>query len=149
MTINRMGGAFVVSSGKNMGVFKGVGYPEDVADFFRIEDYEAYVWTAHNRFPTNTPGWWGGAHPFTILDKAVVHNGEITSYGTNVRWLEMYAIRCFRPTPSDQLYYTSLHKGPSLSTDASYAMAPSLWEEIERERTGRKGPSGRYTVRPW
>ena len=35
-------------------------------------------WTAHGRYPTNTPGWWGGAHPFTLLDYSVVHNGEIS-----------------------------------------------------------------------
>ena len=71
-------GAFVVSSGKNMGAFKGVGFPEDIADFFRLEEYKAYIWTGHNRFPTNTPGWWGGAHPFTILNWSIVHNGEIS-----------------------------------------------------------------------
>ena len=89
MEINtRIDGAFVFSSGKNMGVFKGVGYPEDIAQYFGLEDYEGYLWTAHGRFPTNTPGWWGGAHPFNILDWTVVHNGEISSYGTNRRYLE-------------------------------------------------------------
>jgi glutamate synthase domain-containing protein 1 len=105
MNINKTEGAFVVSSGKNMGVFKGVGFPEDIADYFRIEDYQGYMWVAHNRFPTNTPGWWGGAHPFTILDKAVVHNGEITSYGTNVRWLEMYGYYCLLQTDTEVISY--------------------------------------------
>lgn len=35
--------AFVFSSGRNMGVFKGVGYPEDIGEFFRLEEYEAYL----------------------------------------------------------------------------------------------------------
>ncbi len=52
-------GAFVASSGKNMGAFKGVGYPEDIGAFYRIQDYKGWLWTAHGRFPTNTPGWWG------------------------------------------------------------------------------------------
>ena len=56
----RSHGAFIFSSGKNMGAFKGVGYPEDIADFYRLDEYNAYTWTGHNRFPTNTPGWWGG-----------------------------------------------------------------------------------------
>ena len=60
--------AFVFSSGKNMGVFKGVGYPEEISEYFGLEHYNGYLWTAHGRFPTNTPGWWGGAHPFNILD---------------------------------------------------------------------------------
>ena len=73
-------GAYVFSCGKNMGIFKAVGYPEDVADFYRLEEYSGYSWTAHGRYPTNTPGWWGGAHPFGLLDYSVVHNGEISSY---------------------------------------------------------------------
>lgn len=139
MTINKMGGAYVVSSGKNMGVFKGVGYPEDIADYFRIEQYKGYMWTAHNRFPTNTPGWWGGAHPFTILDKAVVHNGEITSYGTNVRWLEMYGYYCMLKTDTEvvsYIYDKLTRKDGLVSKDACFVMAPSLWEEIDR--TGDK-----------
>ena len=69
-------GAYVFSSGKNMGIFKAVGYPEDVGEYYRLEEYGAYCWTAHGRYPTNTPGWWGGAHPFGMLDYSVVHNGE-------------------------------------------------------------------------
>ena len=44
-------GAYVFSSGKNMGVFKAVGYPEDVGEFYRLEEYEGYCWTAHGRYP--------------------------------------------------------------------------------------------------
>ena len=78
MDINtRIKGAYVFSSGKNMGCLKAVGFPEDVGRFYRLEEYEGYSWTAHGRYPTNTPGWWGGAHPFSLLDFSVVHNGEI------------------------------------------------------------------------
>ena len=59
----QMKGAHVFSSGKNMGVFKAVGYPEDVGEFYRLEEYEGYAWTAHGRYPTNTPGWWGAPTP--------------------------------------------------------------------------------------
>ena len=69
MRINsQIPGCHVFSSGKNMGCFKAVGYPEDVGRFYRLEEYGAYSWTAHGRYPTNTPGWWGGAHPFGLLD---------------------------------------------------------------------------------
>lgn len=141
MTINKMPGAYVVSSGKNMGVFKGMGYPEDIADYFRIEDYKGYMWTAHNRFPTNTPGWWGGAHPFAILDKAVVHNGEITSYGTNVRWLEMYGYYCLLQTDTEVIsyIYDKLTRTDKLTPEnACYVMAPSLWEDIDRVKDEKK-----------
>ena len=58
---DKIDGAYVFSSGKNMGVFKAVGYPEDVGDFYRLEEYDGWAWTVHGRYPTNTPGWWGGA----------------------------------------------------------------------------------------
>ena len=52
-------GAYIFSSGKNMGVFKANGFPEDVGEYYMLENYEAYSWTCHGRYPTNTPGWWG------------------------------------------------------------------------------------------
>ena len=33
-------GAYVFSCGKNMGVFKAVGFPEDVGEFYRLDEYE-------------------------------------------------------------------------------------------------------------
>ena len=141
MAINKKGNAYVISSGKNLGVFKGVGFPEDIADFFRIQDYRGYMWIAHNRFPTNTPGWWGGAHPFTILDKAVVHNGEITSYGTNKRWLEMFGYFCMLQTDTEVISYIfdKLTRKDGLSVEeACFVMAPGLWREIEHEQSAKK-----------
>ncbi|MBQ6728332.1 MAG: hypothetical protein IJQ87_05255, partial [Clostridia bacterium] len=35
-------GAYVFSSGKNMGCFKGVGFPEDIGDYFMLENYNGY-----------------------------------------------------------------------------------------------------------
>ena len=91
---NEVSGAHIFSSGKNMGVFKAVGFPEDVGAFYRLDEYEGYSWTAHGRYPTNTPGWWGGAHPFALLDYSVVHNGEISSYDANRRYIEMFGYKC-------------------------------------------------------
>jgi glutamate synthase domain-containing protein 1 len=106
MKINsQIKGAYVFSSGKNMGVFKGVGYPEDIGEFYKLEEYYAYTWIAHSRFPTNTPGWWGGAHPFSLLDWTVVHNGEISSYGTNVRYVEMFGYKCTLKTDTEVIAY--------------------------------------------
>lgn len=141
MAINGMEGAFIVSSGKNLGVFKGMGFPEDIGDYFRIEDYTGYMWTAHNRFPTNTPGWWGGAHPFTILDKAVVHNGEITSYGANVRWLEMFGYFCRLRTDTEVIsyIYDKLSRRDGLNEeDACSVLAPPLWDDIDRTGDEKK-----------
>ncbi len=136
MHINeRIEGAFVFSSGKNMGVFKGVGYPEDIARFFLLDEYEAYTWVGHGRFPTNTQGWWGGAHPFNILDWSVVHNGEISSYGINVRYLEMYGYKCTLHTDTEVIAYAVdlLVRRHRLSIeDMSKVLAAPLWEEIDR-----------------
>jgi glutamate synthase domain-containing protein 1 len=97
--------AFVMSSGKNMGIFKGVGQPDDIADFYRLEEYSGYLWTGHNRFPTNSVGWWGGAHPFGLLDWSVVHNGEISSYGVNRRYLENFGYFCTLFTDTEVIAY--------------------------------------------
>jgi glutamate synthase domain-containing protein 1 len=135
MRINtETGKAFVFSSGKNMGVFKGVGFPEDIADFFCLEDYEGYMWTCHGRFPTNTQGWWGGAHPFNILDWTVVHNGELSSYGINRRYLEMYGYKCTMQTDTEVLAYAFdlLMRRQHLPIEiVSQILAPPFWTEIE------------------
>jgi len=99
-------GAFVMSSGKDMAVFKGNGWSYEIAEFYGVENYEAPLWLAHSRFPTNSPGWWGGAHPFNILGLSIVHNGEITSYGTNRRFVEMWGYRCTLLTDSEVIAYT-------------------------------------------
>ncbi len=136
MYINsQVDGAYVFSSGKNMGVFKGVGYPEDIADFFRIEDYSAYCWIAHGRFPTNTPGWWGGAHPFSVLNWSIVHNGEISSYGINRRYLEMMGYECTLMTDTEVLAYLVdlLVRQHGLPPQlACKVLAPPFWDEIDR-----------------
>jgi len=135
MRINtETGKAFVFSSGKNMGVFKGVGFPEDIADFFCLEEYEAYIWTCHGRFPTNSPGWWGGAHPFNILDWTVVHNGELSSYGINRRYLEMYGYKCTMQTDTEVLAYAFdlLMRRQHLPIEiVSKILASPLWNEID------------------
>lgn len=128
-------GAYVCSSGKNMGVFKAVGFPEDVGDFYRLEEYSGYMWTAHGRYPTNTPGWWGGAHPFALLDNTIVHNGEISSYDANRRFVEMFGYKCTLLTDTEVITYIidflTRKKGLSLENTAAI-IAPPFWDEIDR-----------------
>lgn len=135
MTINtQIDNAFVFSSGKNMGVFKGVGHPEDIGKYFALEDYSAYLWTSHSRFPTNTQAWWGGAHPFSILDWTVVHNGEISSYGTNRNFLEMRGYYCTMHTDTEVMAYAVdlLVRKHSLPIEImAKIMAAPLWTEID------------------
>jgi glutamate synthase domain-containing protein 1 len=127
--------AFVFSSGKNMGIFKGVGNPDEIGDFYRIAEYKAYIWVAHNRFPTNTVGWWGGAHPFGILDWSVVHNGEISSYGINKRYLENFGYYCTLFTDTEVMAYLFdlLVRKHRLSFEVvGKILASPFWSQIER-----------------
>jgi len=136
MSVNTaQNGTLIFSSGKNLGVFKASGWPEEVADFYRIQDYKGYLWLAHNRYPTNTSGWWGGAHPFNLLDWSVVHNGEITSYGTNQRYIESYGYKCTMYTDTEVVAYLVdlLVRKHGLSEKmAVRALAPPFWNEIDR-----------------
>lgn len=133
--------SFVFSSGKDVAVFKGVGYPEEIADYFCLEQYEGYLWTAHGRFPTNTPGWWGGAHPFCILDWTVVHNGEISSYGINRRYLEQLGYHCTMQTDTEVVAYAVdlLMRRHNLPIEiAAKILAPPFWDDIERMPSGEQ-----------
>lgn len=135
MKINtKIDGAYVFSSGKNMGVFKAVGFPEDVGRFYRLEEYMGYMWTAHGRYPTNTPGWWGGAHPFALLDYSIIHNGEISSYDANRRSIEMFGYKCTLQTDTEVITYIADYllrkQGLNLKETASVIAAP-FWSTIE------------------
>ena len=134
MKINaEMSGAYVFSSGRNMGTFKAVSFPEDAGVFYKLEEYEGYSWTAHGRYPTNTPGWWGGAHPFTLLDYSVVHNGEISSYDANRRFMEMSGYKCTLQTDTEVITYIMDYllrvQGLTLDEAASVIAAP-FWSTI-------------------
>ena len=128
-------GAYVFSSGKNMGVFKAVGFPEDIGQYYCLENYEGYCWTAHGRYPTNTPGWWGGAHPFSMLDYSVVHNGEISSYDANRRFIEMFGYKCTLLTDTEVITYIIdfLNRKQHLTfQEVADIIAAPFWNEIER-----------------
>ncbi len=142
MQINTAGlGAYIYASGKNVGVFKGVGHPSQIAEYFGVEEYSGYLWTAHTRFPTNTPGWWGGAHPFGLLDWTVVHNGEISSYGTNRHYLEMMGYRCTMQTDTEVIAYAAdfLMRRHGLPIEiAAQVLAAPLWNEIARMKAAEQ-----------
>lgn len=128
-------GAYVFSSGRNMAAFKAKGFPREVGEFYRLDEYEASCWIGHGRFPTNTPGWWGGAHPFCILDFSIVHNGEITSYGINKRYLEMHGYLCTLGTDTEVVayIYDLLLRRHGLPLElACKVVAPPFWSDIAR-----------------
>ncbi len=134
-TNSRAEDAYIFSSGKNMGCFKGVGYPEEIGEYFMLDElYSAYAWTAHGRFPTNTQAWWGGAHPFSLLDTSIVHNGEISSYGTNRWYLEMYGYACTLQTDTEVIAYAAdllLRRQRIPMEIVARILAPPIWNAID------------------
>ena len=86
--------AFVLSHGKNMVVYKMVGYGDDVVRYYQLEDLHANVWIGHHRYPTKGRVWHpGGAHPFVGLHEALVHNGDFANYASICEYLSQRNIR--------------------------------------------------------
>jgi len=73
--------AFVLSHARDLLIFKIVGYAEQATQYYKLDDMEAHVWIAHQRYPTKGRVWHpGGAHPFIGLNEALVHNGDFANY---------------------------------------------------------------------
>ncbi len=92
----------VYSAGKSVNVYKGVGYPGDVAKIYNIHEVEGDMWLAHTRQPTNSPGhypYW--SHPFATFDIAIVHNGDLSSFGANIEFLSSRGWGSFVGTDSE------------------------------------------------
>jgi len=80
--------AFVLSHGRNMLIFKIVGYAENIVRYYQLENFLAHVWIAHQRYPTRGRVWHpGGAHPFIGLNEALVHNGDFANYYSVTEYL--------------------------------------------------------------
>ncbi|MEW6349119.1 MAG: glutamate synthase [Thermodesulfobacteriota bacterium] len=81
--------AFVLSHGRDVMLIKIVGYAEQVVEYYRMEDFQAHAWIAHQRYPTRGRVWHpGGAHPFTGLNEALVHNGDFANYHATTEYLK-------------------------------------------------------------
>ncbi len=78
--------------------------------------------------PQTRPGWWGGAHSFTLLDYSIVHNGEISSYDANRRFIEMFGYKCTLQTDTEVITYIMDYllrvQGLTLGEAASVIAAP-------------------------
>lgn len=85
--------AFVLSHGRNIMILKIVGYAEQVAQYYCLDDFKAHGWIAHQRYPTRGRLWHpGGAHPFIGLDEALVHNGDFANYHAVSEYLQQHNI---------------------------------------------------------
>ncbi|MFO7459665.1 MAG: hypothetical protein R6X07_03510 [Desulfatiglandales bacterium] len=80
--------AFVVSHGRNFFILKIVGYAEQVVQYYKLDDFKANIWIAHQRYPTKGRVWHpAGAHPFIGLNEALVHNGDFANYHSVAEYL--------------------------------------------------------------
>ena len=86
--------AFVLSHSRNLLIFKCVGYAEQNVEYYQLQDFNAHVWIAHQRYPTKGRVWHpGGAHPFVGLNEALVHNGDFANYHSVSEYLKQRNIR--------------------------------------------------------
>jgi glutamate synthase domain-containing protein 1/glutamate synthase domain-containing protein 3 len=85
--------AFVLSHGRNIMILKVVGYAEQATQYYCLEDFKAHGWIAHQRYPTRGRLWHpGGAHPFSGMHEALVHNGDFANYHAVSEYLHQYKI---------------------------------------------------------
>lgn len=85
--------AFVLSQGRNLMILKIVGYAEKVIKYYLLDDFKAHGWIAHQRYPTKGRVWHpGGAHPFSGLNEALVHNGDFANYHSVSEYLKQHNI---------------------------------------------------------
>jgi glutamate synthase domain-containing protein 3 len=86
--------AFVLSHGRDLLVFKLVGYAEQNVEYYQLQDFKAHAWIAHQRYPTKGRVWHpGGAHPFVGVNEALVHNGDFANYYSVCEYLRQRNIR--------------------------------------------------------
>lgn len=121
----------IFSYGKHVSVWKEVGYPLDVAKLYGLdrECKSGDIWVSHTRQPTNSPGsspiW---SHPFASLDCAIVHNGDISSFGANMEFLNSLGYRSHVGTDSEVISKLFFHlirvEGLSVSDAATILTNP-------------------------
>ncbi len=84
----------------------------DVAKQYGLLENEVFgdMWIAHTRQPTNSPGafpiW---SHPFAAFETAIVHNGDISSFGANLQFLKSRGVGNLVGTDSEVIAYIIDH----------------------------------------
>lgn len=85
--------AFVLSHSRDLMILKGVGYAEEIARYYCLEDTFAHLWIGHQRYPTRGRVWHpGGAHPFVGVNEALVHNGDFANYHAVCEYLRQWGL---------------------------------------------------------
>ena len=80
----------VLSAGKSMEVFKGVGDPAEVGKRFGLESCAGTHAITHTRMATESAVIIRGSHPFsTGRDTCLVHNGSLSNHNQLRRFLQL------------------------------------------------------------
>ena len=124
--------SYVVSLSSRTIVYKGMFLVGQLRTFFndlQDSDYESAIALVHSRFSTNTTPSWEKAHPYRFI----VHNGEISSYDANRRFIEMFGYKCTLQTDTEVITYIIDYllrvQGLTLGEAASVIAAP-FWSTI-------------------
>lgn len=84
----------VMSGGRNLEIYKEVGYPDDVAKSFGIDGMSGSHGVSHTRMATESAVTTNGAHPFsTGPDQCLVHNGSLSNHASLRRMLRSEGIK--------------------------------------------------------
>ncbi|MEM0169172.1 MAG: glutamate synthase [Metallosphaera sp.] len=119
----------IYSMGRSLNIFKGVGYPKDISKIYDVGRYQGDMWLAHTRQPTNSPGsnpYW--SHPFSSFDVAIVHNGDVSSFGANLEYLQSRGWSGFVGTDSEVmafLFEELINEGLSVEEVSKILVNPS------------------------
>ncbi|MBE9603483.1 glutamine amidotransferase family protein [Acetobacteraceae bacterium H6797] len=86
-------GTDIVSTGKRIELYKGVGLPENVAGRYGLEKMAGTHGIGHTRMATESAVTIQGAHPFsTGPDQCLVHNGSLSNHNAVRRELKREGI---------------------------------------------------------
>lgn len=128
--------AFVLSHGKNMMILKGVGFAEDIMRYYLLNEFRGKVWIGHQRYPTRGRVWHpGGAHPFSGMNEALVHNGDLANYQAIVQYLGQQAIEplFFTDTEVAVLLFDLYNRTFAYPLEYIFeALAPTTARDFER-----------------
>ena len=125
-------GSYVVSLSSRTIVYKGmflVGQLRTFFDDLRDEDYESAIAIVHSRFSTNTDPSWERAHP----NRFIVHNGEISSYDANRRWVEMYGYKCTLQTDTEALIIEAGVRMPDVKKALKWNISKAVGAVVTHE----------------
>lgn len=101
---------YIYLNSKWIDIYKIAGWPEEIIKIYGIENLASKIWIGHTRYPTNSPGRMPYySHPFAAGDVAIVHNGDLSSYGANVNFIKYRGDAKFTGNDSEAIAYLLSH----------------------------------------